>query len=118
MMPSAPLDLPAWSPGPGLPAGIAEGILRWDGDCVRLETDDGPDWVVIWPEGTHLREDLVPPMVVDAHDRVIGTLGDRVQLAGVAYPVGSWPELRDRLVEEVPRACREEPFWLGVPLRP
>ena len=118
MMPSAPIDLPAWSPGPGLPAGLADGILRWDGDCVRLETEVGPDWVVIWPQGTRLREDLVPPIVVDGQDHVIGTLGDQVRLAGAAYPAGSWTAVHDRLVEDVPRACRDEAFWLGVPLGP
>lgn len=117
MLPSAPIDLPAWSPGPAMPAGLARGILRWDGDCVRLETTDGPDWVIIWPEGTRLREDMVPPMVVDDRDRVIGSLGDRISLAGAPWPAGSWADLRDRLVEDVPTECRDEALWLGIPFQ-
>jgi len=116
MVPGAPIDLPAWSPGPDIPAGLARGTLRWDGDCVRLQTDDGPDWVVVWPPGTRLREDMVPPMVVDDGDRVIGSLGDRVSLAGAPWPAGSWIQIRDRLLEDVPNECRDEAFWLGVPM--
>lgn len=110
-------DLPSWSPGPAIPAGVAQGTLRWDGTCVRLETEDGPSWVVVWPEGTRLRDDIVPPMVVDSGDRVLGSLGDRVSLAGVAYPAGSWELVRDQLIEDIPRLCRDEAFWLGVMLR-
>jgi hypothetical protein len=116
MMVGAPRDLPSWDPGDGIPAGLATGILRWDGQCVRLQTQEGPDWIVVWPEGTRLREDMVPPLVVDGSDRAIGYLGDTISLAGAPYPAGSWEQIRDRLIEDIPRECRDEAPWLGVPL--
>lgn len=116
MVISAPRDLPSWSPGPGIPAGIAQGVLRFDGNCVRLETEGGPSYVVVWPEDTRLREDLVPPMVVDAGGRMIGSLGDQVSLPGAPFAAGSWKEQRDRLIEDVPKECRDQALWFGVPL--
>jgi hypothetical protein len=118
MIMTMPKDLPSWSPGPLIPAGIAQGVLRYDGECVRLETDDGPSYVVIWPEDTRLREDLVPPMVVDGRDRVIGSLGDRVSISGAPYPAGSWRDQRDQLIEDVPQECRDQALWFGVPRLP
>jgi hypothetical protein len=118
MLVSSPKELPSWSPGPLIPAGMAQGVLRYDGECVRLEVEEGPSYVVIWPEDTRLREDLVPPMVVDGRDRVIGSLGDRVAIPGVASPAGSWQEQRVRLIEDVPKACRDQALWFGVPLMP
>lgn len=118
MLVSMPKDLPSWSPGPLIPAGIAQGVLRYDGECVRLEVDDGPSFVVIWPEDTRLREDLVPPMVVDGGDRVIGSLGDRVSIPGAPFPAGSWREQRDRLIKDIPKECRDQALWFGVPLLP
>ena len=118
MLVSSPKDLPSWSPGPLIPAGIAQGVLRYDGECVRLQVDDGPSFVVIWPEDTRLREDLVPPMVVDGSDRVIGSLGDRVSIPGTAVPAGTWRDHRDQLIEDVPKECRDQALWFGVPLRP
>ncbi len=118
MLVSSPKDLPSWSPGPLIPAGIAQGVLRYDGECVRLEVENGPSFVVIWPEDTRLREDLVPPMVVDGRDRVIGSLGDRVSIPGAAAPAGSWEDQRVRLIEDVPKECRDQALWFGVPLLP
>lgn len=118
MVASAPRDLPSWSPGPALPAGLARGVLRWDGDCVRLEADDGPVYAVIWPVGTRLREDLIPPMVVDGHDRVIGLLGDLISLPGAPFPPGAWADQQDRLVVDLPQRCRGEALWFGVPIGP
>lgn len=113
-----PRDLPSWSPGPDLPPDLARGVLRWDGECVRLEADDGPAYAVIWPPDTRLRDDLIPPMIVDGHDRVIGLLGDRIALRGTPFPAGSWAEQQDRLVEELPERCRADALWFGVPLFP
>ena len=59
----------------------------------------------------------MPPMVVDDRDRVIGSLGDRISLAGAPWPAGSWADLRDRLVEDVPKECRDEALWLGIPFQ-
>jgi hypothetical protein len=116
MISGVPLDLPSWSPGPGIPAGIAEGILRFDGDCVRLDTDEGVGYVVVWPAGTRLREELAPPVVVDAHERVVGTLGDRMSLPGAPFPPRSWADQRGRLIVDVPAACRDRALWFGVPI--
>jgi hypothetical protein len=117
MISSDPIDLPSWSPGPSLPTDTAQGTLRWDGDCVRLQPEDeATSWIIVWPDGYRLREDLVPPIVVDGHDRSFGSLGDRVTLPGIAFPAGSWKAQRDRLIEDVPRACRDEALWFGVPL--
>jgi hypothetical protein len=110
--------LPGWSPGPVIPASVVQGTLRWDGTCVRHEADDGTAWVVVWPTGTRLREDNVPPLLVDDGDRGIASLGDRITLPGTGSPVGSWADERDRLTEEVPRDCRDEALWFGAPLRP
>lgn len=98
-----------------IPAGLARGRLHWDGECVRLETEESTDWMVVWPPGTRLREDMVPPMVVDVRPGD-GQPGERVSLPGASWPAGSWKEIRDRLVEDVPNEYRDEAFWLGVPL--
>ena len=57
-------------------------------------------------------------MVVDGQDHVIGSLGDRISLAGAPFPAGSWKEQRDRSIEDVPKECRDQALWFGVPLRP
>ncbi|MFN8623049.1 MAG: hypothetical protein U0869_20115 [Chloroflexota bacterium] len=71
---------------------------------------------MVWPVGYRLREELVPPLVVDGHDRSVGSLGDRVTLLGMAFPAASWAAQHDLLVEDVPRACRDEALWFGLPV--
>jgi hypothetical protein len=109
--------LPAWSPGPLVPASVAQGVLRWDGECVRLEADDGTVWVVVWPEGTRLREDNVPPLLVDEGDRGIAYLGDRITLPGIPAEAALPGPQRDRLLDDLPAGCQTASVWFGVPLR-
>lgn len=76
-------------------SGIAHGrpgILRLDGNCVRLETMSGL-YLVVWPHGAAVDYSASPPAVTDGQGGSART-GERVTLEGAEYRRGSFPTSR------------------------
>lgn len=59
------------------------GILRLDGNCVRLETSSGRH-LVVWPHGAAVDYAATPPIVTDGEGGS-ARIGERVMLEGARY---------------------------------
>jgi hypothetical protein len=62
---------------------VRPGILRMDGNCVRLETMRGR-YLVVWPHGASVDYSATPPVVTDG-EGASARIGERVTLEGAHY---------------------------------
>ncbi len=85
-------------------AGIAYGqigILRLEGNCVRLETSGGRH-LVVWPHGAAVDYRAIPPIVTDGEGGS-ARIGERVMLEGARY--GNRQLAKSRKTAGIIRRC-------------
>lgn len=87
---------------------LVVGKLLLVDNCLRVQSDDGGEYVLIWPQGFSARGEGQALQVVDADNQVVASLGDLLQITGGELPA----ETADSLtVAPVSGQCAG-PYWL------
>ncbi|MFZ6030992.1 MAG: hypothetical protein ACOYYS_25065 [Chloroflexota bacterium] len=77
-------------------------------NCLRAQSDDGADYLPIWPQGFSLRGEGQALQIVGADNQAIASIGDTLQIGGGEIPA----ETADSLtVAPVTDRC-SGPYWL------
>lgn len=92
-----------------------QGTLTLVDGCLRVTTDNGTDYLLVWAQEFALETDNGDIRVVGPAGQVVGRVGGRVDFGGGELPVSekqiSTP-LRARLREAPPARC-PGPYWLA-----
>jgi len=90
----AQVDLPVsdWSAQSGSHFGLSlTGTLVRDGECIRLQVDDGSSVTPVWPAGHTAYQDTSGIIiVVDGQGRVVARTGQRIDYVG-GYGAAPYP---------------------------
>ena len=87
-------------------AGAQSGTLVDIGGCVYLAGSLGSRYLVVWPEG-YVRESN---SIMDG-DQHVADIGDSVTLGGGEIKVDEFSLLEEKLLTDVPSACRNDGYW-------
>jgi hypothetical protein len=95
----------------GGPTAILASRLINTSGCLKAQTDDGHQWMIVWPRGTSLVTDAV-----FYGGRPYALIGGEVTLGGGEYKDADYEFLRTLLDQELPAHCRSSDYWLAVDL--
>lgn len=96
-----------------VPAGIVDGRLIDQRDCVLLQQSDGSKLMIVWPAGFRRDGESI---FIDTSP--ITHLGDDVQLTGGSFTEENYQVLQQLLNSALPPDCRIGTYWLTVEVRP